>query len=140
MLDRIGMGQLIQLIEAVANLLVLIQQHPQLTVLQREGGDDPDRAVEHPGGALVVVVSDLHDLVANPVDPAAEPPLGEPLSPWGERGLEPFVEYAGPGRPPMHRAQHLHVAGRVEPEAARQPVGHDLDDQVGDPVGVVLGE
>jgi hypothetical protein len=42
--DRIGMGQLIQLIEAVADLLVLVQQHPELLVLQRERGHDPDRA------------------------------------------------------------------------------------------------
>jgi hypothetical protein len=40
----------------------------------------------------------------------------------------------------MHRAQHLHLLSRVEPEAARQPVGHDLHDQVGDPVGIVLGK
>src|SRR5215217_2985856 len=80
--DRIGMGQLIQLVEAVADLLVLIQPDPQLLVLEREGGDLPDRAVEHPGRALVIVVPKLHHLVAHPVDPPAEAPLRESLSRW----------------------------------------------------------
>jgi hypothetical protein len=40
----------------------------------------------------------------------------------------------------MHRAQHLDLSGRVEPEAMGQPVGHDVDDQVGDLLGLLLGE
>ena len=40
----------------------------------------------------------------------------------------------------MHGAEHLHVAPRIKPEAAWQTVGHDVDDQVGQALGVVLGE
>jgi hypothetical protein len=40
----------------------------------------------------------------------------------------------------VHRAQHLHLLSRVEAEAARQPVGHNLYHQVGDPVGILLDE
>jgi hypothetical protein len=78
-----------------------------------------------PGGALVVVVPDLHDLVADPVDAAAEAALGTPFARRGQRRLEPLVQHASAGRPSVHRAQHLHLARRVEPEAARQAVGHD---------------
>jgi hypothetical protein len=97
--DRIRMGQLVQLIELIAHLLVLIHQHSQLAVLQREGGDDPDRAVEHPGGTLVVVVPKLHDPVADPVDAAAETALRKSLARWSQRGLEPLIQHAGPSRP-----------------------------------------
>ncbi len=72
------MGQLVQLVEPVGHLLVLIQQHLQLLILQRQRGNHAHRPVEHPGGALVVVVSDLHHLVADPVDTTAEAPLGKP--------------------------------------------------------------
>jgi hypothetical protein len=85
--DRIGVGQLIQLVEPIGHLLVLIQQDAELLVLDRERGDHPNRAVEHPGGALVVVVAELEDLVADPVDPPTEAALGKPLSRWGQRGL-----------------------------------------------------
>jgi hypothetical protein len=40
----------------------------------------------------------------------------------------------------VHRAQHLHLAPGVQAEAARQPVGHHVHDQVGDPFGILLGE
>jgi hypothetical protein len=50
--DGVGVGQLVELVEAVADLLVLVQQYPQLLVLERERGHDADRPVEHPGGAL----------------------------------------------------------------------------------------
>jgi hypothetical protein len=96
-------------------------------VLERDGGDLPDRAVEHPGGALVVVVPELHDPVADSVDAAAEAALRESLSGWGQRGLEALIEHPGAGRPAMHRAQHLDVT-RVEPEATGQAVGHDVYD------------
>src|SRR4029453_9032261 len=99
----------------------------------------PDRAVEDPGGALVVVVAQLHDLVADPVDAAAEAALRESLSGWGQRGLEPLVEHPGAGRPSMHGAQHLDVT-RVEPEATGQAVGHDVYDEVGDLLSVLFGE
>src|SRR6266508_5051674 len=95
--DRMGVGQLVQLVEPIGDLLVLIQQDAEFLLLERECGDHPDRPVEHAGGALVVVVPELHDLVSDPVDEAAEPALREPLSRWRQRDLEPLVEHARAG-------------------------------------------
>jgi hypothetical protein len=73
------------------------------------------------------------------VDPPAEPALGKPRSRWGQCRLEPLVQPARAGRSPVHRAQHLDVTG-VEAEVVGQPVGHDIHDQVGDLLRLVLGE
>jgi hypothetical protein len=40
--DRIGVGQLVQLVEPVGHLLILIQQDAELLVLDRERGDHPN--------------------------------------------------------------------------------------------------
>jgi hypothetical protein len=40
----------------------------------------------------------------------------------------------------MHRAQHLHVASGVEPKPTGQAAGHDVHDQLGDPLGILLSE
>jgi hypothetical protein len=40
----------------------------------------------------------------------------------------------------VHRTQHLHVVAGIKAEPARQPVGHNVHDQVGDLRRLVLGE
>src|SRR5829696_9935898 len=68
----VGVGELVEVVEPVADLLVLVHEHEQLMGLGRDGGDGADRPVEH---ALLVVVADLHHLVAGPVGAAGETAL-----------------------------------------------------------------
>ena len=78
--------------------------------------------------------------VAHPVHAPAIAPLGQARTRRCQRLLQLLVEHARPGRAAMHGAEHLHVAPGIQPEAARHAVGHDVDDQVGHALGVVLGE
>jgi hypothetical protein len=79
-------------------------------------------------------------LFANPVDPAAEAALSKPLAPRGQRSLEPLVERTCPGRPSVHGAQDLDLPTRVQAEPAGQTVGDDVHHQLGDLLGILLGE
>ena len=103
-------------------------------------GDHADGAVEDPGGALVVVVAQLGDLVADPEHPAAVPPLRRALAERGQGLLQQQVEVPGSGRAAVHRAEHLHVAARVQAEPGRDPPGHDIDHELGGLVGVLAAE
>ena len=75
---------------------------------------------------LVVVVFDLYHLVAGREGPAEVLDLA--LAGGIEGGLQLDVERAGAGAAAVHRAQHLNVAHRVEPEALRDSRLYELDD------------
>ena len=79
-------------------------------------------------------------LVAHPVDPPTNAPLWLSRSRGRQRLLQLLVEDACPRRPPMHRAEHLHVAARIQAKLPGQAVGDDVDDEVGDLLRVILGE
>jgi hypothetical protein len=38
----------------------------------------------------------------------------------------------------VHGAEHVHIAPEIQPKAAREAVGHDVDDQLGHTLRVVL--
>jgi hypothetical protein len=58
--DGVRMGELA---EAAAGAFVFTGAHGELAVLQADPGDHADGAVDDPGGAFVVVVAQLGDLV-----------------------------------------------------------------------------
>ena len=70
----IGMGDLVQLVERVANFFRLVHEHAQLLSLQGEARHHARRAVED---LLVVIVAELRHLVADAVDAPAVAPLGQ---------------------------------------------------------------
>ena len=72
---------------------------------------------------LVVVVLDLHDLVARAECPAEA--LDADLARWVQRVLQLDIERAGTEAAAVHRAEHLDVAYRVEPEALGDAFPHD---------------
>src|SRR6476661_6418024 len=78
--DRVGVGELVQLVEPVVDVFVFVGAHGQGVLFGGHGGDDADGAVEDPGGALVIVVAQLGDLVADPEHPAAVAPFRRALS------------------------------------------------------------
>src|SRR5438105_1524359 len=61
--DRVGVGQLVEFVEAVVDVLVFVGADGQGVLFGGHRGDDADGAVEDAGGALVVVVAQLGDLV-----------------------------------------------------------------------------
>jgi hypothetical protein len=111
----------------------------QLLVGDRQGGDGADGAVEHPGGALVVVVADLDDLVPGPEHPRPVPPLRVSSRPGREGLLQQRVEGAGAGRAAVHRRQHLDVP-RGDAELPGDPLGDQVDHPLAVAVGLVGGE
>src|SRR4029077_6317930 len=117
--DRVGVGQLVQLVEPVVDVLVFVGAHGQGVFLGGQGGDDADGAVEDAGGALVVVVAQLGDLVADPEAPAAVAPFRRAVMGRGQGVLEELVEVRGAGRAAVHRAEHLNVAAGVQAEPGR---------------------
>ena len=72
---------------------------------------------------LVVIVLDLHDLVARAEGPAEA--LDADLARRVQRVLQLDIERASTEAAAVHRAEHLDVAYRVKPEAFRDPVLHD---------------
>jgi hypothetical protein len=72
---------------------------------------------------LVVVILDLHDLVARTEGPAEA--FNADLARWVQRVLQLDIERACPEAAAVHRTQHLDVPYRVEPEALRDPFLHD---------------
>ena len=75
---------------------------------------------------LVVVVLDLHDLVARGEGPAEAFDLS--LASGIEGRLQFDIERASPNAAPIHRAKHLDVATRVETEPLGNPGLHQFDD------------
>src|SRR5205823_10558919 len=75
---------------------------------------------------LVVVILDLHDLVARTEGPAE--PLDADLAGRVQRVLQLDIERAGAETATVHRTEHLDVAYRVEPEALWDPLLHDCQE------------
>jgi len=75
---------------------------------------------------LVIVVLDLHDLVARCEGPAEAFDLL--LTSRVQRRLQFDVERACPDTAAVHWAKHLDVLDRVEAKAARDALGDQLDD------------
>src|SRR5712691_4532400 len=120
------MREFVEFVEAVMHALVFIGEHGELAVFQGHPGDHADGAIEDPGGAFVIVVPQLRDLVTDPEHAAAVAAFGVPFLLWGEHFLQKRVEIARTGRPPVHRRQYLDVAARVHAEAARDAASHDV--------------
>jgi hypothetical protein len=77
-------------------------------------------------GLLVVVVLDLHDLVAGGEGPAE--PLHLAITGRIEGGLQLDVQRACAHTTAVHRTEHLDVSNGIEAEAARDPGLHKFDD------------
>src|SRR2546430_2733358 len=119
-MDRhsIGQDQFIQFVEIVAH-----KQRPSLLQkLDSERGvllvnvtNKTDVAIEY---ALVVVISCLHDFVANPKNAAS--PLYFCKGMWIKMSLKPFIEQCDTDRSPVHRCKHLDITDRIEMIASWQ--------------------
>ena len=72
---------------------------------------------------LVVVVLDLHDLVAGTEGPAEA--LDADVAGRVQRLLQLDVERARAEAAAVHRTQHLDVADRIEAETLRDALAHD---------------
>jgi len=75
---------------------------------------------------FIVIVLDLHDLVAGREGPAEAPHFS--LAGGIERRLQFDVERARADAAPVHRAQHLDVSNGLEPEALGDARFHQFDD------------
>ena len=82
--------------------------------------EEDDRAVHQPE---VVRVAGLDQTVTDP-----EAVVDGATAVGVELGLKALVEGVDPDNSPVHRRQHLDVADRVDPVAARGALGDDLDD------------
>src|SRR5215470_9121290 len=134
LVNRVGVGQhdLVELSEWI-NHRTSIDFDGELTLRVVDVCDEADVAVE---SVPVVVVLDLHDLVADTVGEA------EALDGWLiggagiESGLQRQVQGACASPAPMHRAEHLHISDRIETEAGWDALGHDLYDLAGRILGI----
>src|SRR6202035_1511462 len=79
----------------------------------------------------IVIVLDLHDLVAGAEGPAKA--LNARLARRIECLLQLDVQRASAQAIAIHRAQRVNIADRVEPEGFRNTIAHDRDD-LGDTV------
>ena len=84
---------------------------------------------------LVVVVLDLHDLVAGGEGPAE--PLDLAIAGGIERGLQLDVQRPCTHAAAVHRAEHLDVADGIEAEPFGDPRLHQLDDARHGGLGIV---
>src|SRR5271165_86889 len=116
---RIGQHQLIELAKAVSNFATL-EVDAELAFLHVDARHDAEVAVVH---VLVVVVLDLHHLVARAECPAEA--LDADIARRVQRVLQLDIERASPEAAAVHRAEHLNVADRVKPEAFRDALPHD---------------
>ena len=103
----------VELAEPVGDIAV-VEPGPQLAQIGVDVVDAADVAVVD---LLVVVVLDLHHLVAGREGPAEA--FDAPLAGRVQGGLEHQVERTRARGAPVHRAEHLDVADGVEPEAPR---------------------
>ena len=126
--DGVGVGELVELVEGVLTSGRRPCRSSIEPVLRVDRGDGAGLAVED---ALVVVVADRHDPVADPEDRGAGPVLGDAVA----GGVEPFLDHAaelgGAGRALAHRAQHLDLVG-AHALLARDRHGRQVDHPLGD--------
>ena len=117
----VGQHQRVQLAEVVGHLPALEVDH-QLALVRIDPPHDPEVAVVD---LALVVVLDLHDLVAGAEGPAEA--LDPDLARRVQQLLQLQVQRPCPEPAPVHRAQHLDVAHRVEPEPGRDALPHDRE-------------
>ena len=109
-------------------------------VLGGNGGHHAEGAVEHPSGTLVVVVTQLGDLVAGPEHPPAMTAFRLPVPEGGQFLLQQEVEVARARRAAAHRCEHLDVAPRIQAELGRDAAGGHIDGERGGLLGVLTRE
>ncbi len=119
--DGVGQAQLVQVREVEGDHPV-VEPDVDLLLLQVDALDAADVAVED---VLVVVVPELHHLVARPEEAGAPHHLRPPRV---QGGLEDRVELSGADHAAVHGRDHLDVGPRVEPVAARQVARHQVHD------------
>ena len=100
-----------------------VKPDDDLGLLLVEELDPADVAVED---LEVVVVADLHDLVADAESLVA---IGELRTRRGQYGLEFLVESSDSELAPVHRREHLDVVDRVEVIASGNPAAGEIDRQ-----------
>jgi hypothetical protein len=118
---RIGQHQLVQLADAIDHLPAL-EIDRQFALLQVEARDDTQVAVVD---FLVVVVLDLHDLVAEAEGPTE--PFDTDLARRVQRFLQLDIERASAKTAAVHWAQHLDVADWIKTEPLRDAFLHDRE-------------
>jgi hypothetical protein len=138
--DRVGVGEFVEFVERVVDRFVLVGEYGQLVVFERHARDHADGAVEDARGALLVVVTQLGDLVPDPEHPPAVAALGLAFAERGEPLLEEQVEVARPGGAAVHRAEHLHIATGVKAELGWDAARHDVDQEFRGLLVVVAAE
>src|SRR5712692_3442393 len=116
---RVGEHQLVEFAKAVGNFAA-IEVDDELAFLHIDARHDAKVAVVD---FLVVIVLDLHDLVARTEGPAEA--FDTDLAGRIQRLLELDIEGAGTEAAAVHRTEDLDVAYRVEPETFGDPVPHD---------------
>ena len=119
---RVGRNQRVEFAEAVGDGAA-VEAGGELASVGIDVVDVADVAVID---FLVVVVLDLHDLVAGREGPAEAFDLA--LAGGIERGLQFDIERAGADAAAVHRAQHLDVADGIETEPLRDARLHQFDD------------
>src|SRR6516165_2338120 len=116
---RVGEHQLVELAKAVGNFAA-IEIDVELAFLHVDVGHDAEVPVVD---LLVIIVLDLHDLVARTEGPAET--VNADLARRVQHVLQLYIERAGTEAAPIHWAENLDVAYRVEPEALWDALLHD---------------
>src|SRR5271155_4563118 len=116
---RVGEYQLVELAEAVSNFAA-VEISDELALLHIDTRHDTEIAVID---LLVVIVLDLHDLVARAEGPAEA--LDADLAGRVQLFLKFDIERTSTEAAPVHRAEHLDVANGIEPEALWYTLPHD---------------
>src|SRR5260370_16914456 len=119
---RIGQHQLVQLTKAVIDVPA-VEIDAELAFLHVDARYDAEIAVVD---VLVVVVLDLHHLIARAEGPAEA--LDADLAGRVQRVLQLDIERAGTEAAAVHWAEHLDVAYRVKPEALGDAFPHNRQD------------
>ena len=129
--DRVGVDEFVQFREVVGDLPA-VEGNQHLLPLHVDANDPADVAVVD---LLVIVVRNLHHLVADPVEP---PHPAHPLVAWVQRLLEFDVEVLASDDPPVHRREDLDIVEGIETEPLRDPFLDHGDDELQHPLGVLL--
>ena len=119
---RVGGHQGVEFAERIGHLPA-VERGDQRPFLVIDPHHRPEIAVED---LPVIVVLGLHHPVARREAPAKPLDLGGRVR--VEHLLKLDVEVAGSEHAPVHRAEHLHVLHRIEPEPARHALLDHLDD------------
>ena len=104
-----------------------VEGHGKLLVVSIDASDETDVAVED---VAVVVVLDLHDLVAD-AEAIAEL-VHTVFAGRIQRRLQGLVDATGAGDSPVHRAEHLDVTNGIDMELPGQARLHQIDDGLRD--------